>query len=194
MKKNNTGLLILGIVAGIILLLVLWVVSAYNGLVVSDETVNEKWANVQSAYQRRADLVPNLVATVKEYTDYEGEVLLEITRARASVGSAQTPAELQAAGDSLNSAIGRLLVVMENYPDLKANTQYLDLMAQLEGTENRIKTERDIYNQAVRDFNIRVRRFPTNMLAGMFGFSVKTGFAAEPGAETAPDVKGLFED
>jgi LemA protein len=158
-----------------------------------DEGVNGAWGNVQTAYQRRADLIPNLVATVKQYTKYEGEVLTEITKARASVGQAQTPAQLQTAGAEMNSALSRLLVVMENYPELKANQNYLDLQAQLEGTENRIKVERDIYNAAVKTFNTAVRRFPTNIVAGMFGFGQKDYFEAAPGSENAPDVGGLFE-
>jgi LemA protein len=168
-------------------------ISIFNGLVSADEKVNEKWANVQSAYQRRADLIPSLVATVKQYSDYEGSVLTEITQARASVGSAKTPADLQAAGDDLNSAISRLLVVVESYPNLKANENYLSLQDELAGTENRIKTERDIFNAAVKDYNVKIRSFPTNIVASMYGFEKKDSFAAQSGAETAPDVKKLFE-
>ena len=191
MKKLKTGYLVLIVIAAIVLLSVLWVVSSYNGLVKSDESVNEKWANVQTAYQRRADLIPNLVETVKAYSDYEGSVLTEITEARASIGKAATPSQLQAAGNELNSALARLLVVVENYPNLKANENYLSLQDELAGTENRIKTERDIYNKAVKDYNIKVRRVPTNIIAGMFGFDQKEMFEAAAGAN-APVVADLF--
>jgi LemA protein len=193
MKKKLKPWQITLIIAGaILLLMVLWVMGSYNGLVSSDESVNEKWANVQTAYQRRADLIPNLVETVKQYSDYEGSVLTEITNARASVGKANTPAELQAADAELNSALSKLLVVVENYPNLKANENYLSLQDELAGTENRIKTERDIFNNAVKGYNIKVRRFPTNIIAGMFGFEKKEGFEAAEGAENAPSVKELF--
>ncbi|MBW3015199.1 LemA family protein [Candidatus Woesearchaeota archaeon] len=189
MKKGT----IIGIViAAVLLLFVFWIVGSYNGLVRSDETVNEKWANVQSAYQRRADLIPNLVETVKQYSDYEGEVLTEITNARASIGKAGNPAELQAAGEELNSALARLLVVVENYPNLKANENYLSLQDELAGTENRIKVERDNFNKEVRNLNIKVRRFPTNIVAAMFGFEKREMFEADEGTENAPDVGELF--
>ncbi|MBN2368033.1 LemA family protein [Candidatus Woesearchaeota archaeon] len=177
----------------VIFMVALWVGGTYNSLVTLDETVNNAWGNVQTAYQRRADLIPNLVATVKAYSDYEGDVLTEVTAARASVGSASTPAELQAAGNEMNSALARLLVVVENYPDLKANQNYLDLQVQLEGTENRIKVERDIYNNAVKQFNVKVRTFPTVMIAGMFGFEKKDFFEAAEGSENVPDVGALLE-
>ena len=147
-----------------------------------------KWANVQTAYQRRADLIPNLVTTVKAYSTYEGDVLTELTKARASVGSAKTPAELQAADGQLNSAIARLLVVVENYPNLKANENYLSLQDELAGTENRVKVERDAYNQAVKDYSIRIRRFPTNIVANMFGFGPREMFKADEGSATVPKV------
>ena len=193
MKILSTGLKILIGVGIFAVLLIIWFVGSYNGLVSGDETVKEKWANVQSAYQRRADLIPNLVATVKQYTSYEGSILTEITEARASVGRASTPAELSAAGSSLDSSLSRLLVVMENYPNLKANENYLSLQDELAGTENRIKVERDNFNQAVKVFNTKVRRFPTNEVANMFGFSVKESFEAVAGAETAPQVGTLFQ-
>ena len=177
------------IAVGVILLLgVLFFIGSYNGLIKADESVNEKWANVQSAYQRRADLIPNLVDTVKAYSNYEGGVLTDITNARASIGKATTPAQLQAAGNELNSALSRLLVVVENYPTLKANENYLSLQDELSGTENRVKVERDIFNKAVRDYNVKVRAFPTNIVAGMFGFQSKEMFQAEQGTEKAPRV------
>jgi len=192
-KKLSTAQIALIVIGAIVVLSLFWVIGSYNGLVRSDESVNEKWANVQTAYQRRADLIPNLVETVKQYSDYEGSVLTEITEARASIGKASTPAGLQAAGAELNSAIARLLVVVENYPNLKANENYLSLQDELAGTENRIKTERDIFNKAVKEMNIKVRRFPTNIIAGMFGFEKKEMFESAEGADTAPDVGNLFE-
>ena len=186
--KLSGGWIALIVIGAIVVLGILWFIGSYNGLVRADETVNEKWANVQTAYQRRADLIPNLVETVKAYSDYEGEVLTQITEARASIGSAKTPAELQTAGAELNSALARLLVVVENYPNLKANENYLSLQDQLEGTENRIKVERDIYNKAVRDYSIKIRRFPTNIVANMFNFGSRDMFQAEEGAEEAPEV------
>jgi len=192
-KKGLLGLMIGGILIVIILLMaVLFVALSYNSLVKSDETVNEKWANVETAYQRRADLIPNLVAVVEGATDYEGEVLRDLTEARASVGKAQTPAQLQAAGEQMDSALSRLLVVVENYPNLKATEAFLSLQDQLEGTENRIKTERDLFNKAIKDYNVNVRSFPNNFMAGMFGFSVKEGFVAAEGADVVPIVD--FDD
>jgi LemA protein len=187
-KKLSPGWIAIIVIAAIVILSVLWFIGSYNGLVRADETVNEKWANVQTAYQRRADLIPNLVETVKAYSDYEGSVLTEITAARASIGSASTPGEFQAADAQLNSALSRLLVVVENYPNLKANENYLSLQDELAGTENRIKVERDIYNQAVKDYSIRIRRFPTNIVAGMFGFEPRNMFQADEGASTVPTV------
>jgi len=192
-KKLSGGIIALIIVGAILLMTVMWVAISYNGLVRTDETVSEKWANVQSAYQRRADLIPNLVSTVKTYTDYEGQVLTDITNARASVGAAKNPTELGAAGAQLDSALARLLVVVENYPNLKANENYLSLQDELAGTENRIKTERDIFNKATKDFNIKVRRFPSNIIANIFGFSQKDMFAADEGTQNAPEVGKLFE-
>src|SRR3989338_1321688 len=169
MTKNKfpVWLIVLGSALGFVLLLALWVGGTYNSLVSADEGVGSAWGNVQTAYQRRADLIPNLVSTVKAYSDYEGEVLTEITKARASIGNAKTPEEMEKADTEFNSALSRLLVVVENYPQLKANENYLDLQKQLEGTENRIKVERDIYNGKVRELNLKIRRFPSNILAGM---------------------------
>ncbi len=190
MAKNKLSPLwiTLIVIGAVILLSVMWFIGSYNGLVGADELVNEKWANVQSAYQRRADLIPNLVDTVKAYSNYEGEILTEITEARASVGKAASPAALQAAGNEMNSALAKLMVVVENYPNLKANENYLSLQDELAGTENRVKVERDIYNKAVKILNIKVRRFPTNIVAGMFGFEKGEMFEAEAGTENAPKV------
>lgn len=181
---------IIGISIGIVaLILILWVAGSYNSLIRLDETMNEKWANVQTAYQRRADLIPNLVEVVKGYASHESEIFMAIANARAAIFSARGPAELGQASSGFESALARLLAIAENYPNLKANENFLSLQDQLEGTENRIKVERDIYNGAVRDFNIKVRRFPSNMIAGMFGFSTKEMFEAEQGAEVAPEVQ-----
>lgn len=186
--KLGTVAIVLIVIASVIVLSVLWVAGSYNGLVRSDEDVNNKWANVQSAYQRRADLIPNLVETVKGYASHEEEVLTAITNARSKIGSAQTPSEYADADAELSSALSRLLVVVENYPNLKANENFLSLQDELAGTENRIKTERDLYNNAVRGYNVKVRRFPTNIIAGMFSFEKREMFEAESGAETAPKV------
>ncbi len=192
MKKKNNKMWLYGI--GIaVLLIMFWVIGSYNGLVNSDETVNEKWANVQTAYQRRADLIPNIVETVQQYADHEKDVFTTVTEARARVGSASTPGELNAAGEEMNSAISRLLLVAENYPQLKANENFLSLQDELAGTENRIKTERDIFNKAVKTYNVKVRRFPTNLIAGIFNFEKKDMFEAVQGTETAPEVKNLFD-
>lgn len=187
-SKLSPGWIALIVVGVILLSLVFFFIGSYNGLIKADETANEKWANVQSAYQRRADLIPNLVDTVKAYSNYEGSVLTEITNARASIGKASTPAQLQAAGNELNSALSRLLVVAENYPNLKANENYLSLQDELAGTENRVKVERDLFNAAVKNYNVKVRAFPTNIVAGMFGFQNKEMFEAEQGTDKAPKV------
>ena len=172
MKKLSTGMIVLIAVGAVILITLFWIIGSYNGLVRADEGVNEKWANVQTAYQRRADLIPNIVATVKQYAAHEEGVFIAVTEARAKVGSASTPGQLNKAGAEMNSAIARLLLVAEAYPDLKANENFLSLQDELAGTENRIKTERDIFNKAVKELNIKVRRFPTNIIAGMFGFEI----------------------
>jgi LemA protein len=183
---------------GAILLLVFWGGCSYNGMVGKEETVSNQWANVESQYQRRADLIPNLVNTVKGYADFEQETLTKVIEARSNATAVKidptnlTPeklAEFQQAQDGLSSALGRLLVVMERYPDLKANQNFLDLQAQLEGTENRIAVERKRFNDVVNVYNSSVRRFPGNVIAGIFGFERKGYFEAEKGAEKAPEVK-----
>lgn len=189
----KTWQIVLIVVAAVLVLGGLWLMGSYNGLVSSQVTVDEKWGNVQTAYQLRADKIPNLVAIVKDYSDYEGSVLTEVTQARAAVGSSKNAAELQKAGVEMDSAIARLLAVAENYPNLKANENYLSLQDELAGTENRIKTERDIFNGAVKEYNIKVRSFPTSIVAGMFGFSQKEMFQATAGTENAPNVKTLLD-
>ena len=192
MSLTTTHKVLIGV--GIVaLILVLWFAGSYNGLVSADESVTEKWANVQTAYQRRADLIPNLVATVKKYSDYEGEVLTQITEARAAVGRASSPAQLSSAGAQMDSALARLLVVVENYPTLKANENYLSLQDELAGTENRVKVERDNFNKAVKEYNVKVRRFPSNIVAGLFDFETKESFEAAAGSQKAPDVGELLK-
>ena len=171
----------------------------YNAMQRQDEAVKAAWSEVLNQYQRRADLVPNLVATVKGYAQHEEKVFTEVADARAKVGSIQVTPELandpaalakfQAAQGQLSTALGRLLVASEKYPELKANENFSALQAQLEGTENRIKVSRMDFNNAVQDYNTKIRSFPTNFLANMTGFQQKTGFQAEAGSEKAPSVK-----
>lgn len=163
-----------------------------------DENVNGKWAQVENAYQRRADLIPNLVNTVKGAANFEQETLTQVIEARAKATSVTvdpsnlTPEamqEFQQSQDALSSSLSRLLVSVERYPELKANQNFLELQAQLEGTENRISTERRAFNEATQEYNSAVRRFPNNIVAGIFGFKQKGFFTAEPGAERAPEVQ-----
>ena len=170
---------------------------AYNSAVPKDENVKKAWANVENQYQRRAELIPNLVNTVKGYANFEKSTLEAVTNARANATRVQinvdelTPENIQRyeqAQQGLQSALSRLLAVAENYPDLKANQNFLDLQAQLEGTENRIAQERRNYNDAVAEYNMLVRRFPNNIFMGIFGFSPKGHFSAAPGSDKAPEV------
>ena len=170
----------------------------YNTIVGMEESVREQWSNVETQYQRRADLIPNLVSTVKGYAAHEQEVLESVTKARASATSVKIDAsnltadnirKFQAAQGSLNSALSRLLAVAERYPDLKANQNFLELQAQLEGTENRIAVERRRFNEQVKLYNTYIRKFPTNLVASMFGFERQVTFEADDGAEKAPEVK-----
>lgn len=183
--------------------LVAWNLSGcgtYNRLIALEQNVNKKWADVQSVYQRRADLIPNLVATVQGAANFEKSTLTEVTNARASVGRVQLDpnkaptdaaqlAQFQQAQGQLSNALSRLLLVAENYPQLRATEAFQNLQAQLEGTENRISVERNNFNAAVQEYNTALRRFPTNMLNKMFGFEERPFFTAQPGAEKAPEVK-----
>jgi LemA protein len=200
MKKNTIILLsVLGAIVLIAILLVGWVTGIYNSLVKTDEGVNQAWAQVQNQYQRRVDLIPNLVEVVKGYATHEREVFEKVAEARASVGKLQVTPEIlnnpqlfqkfQEAQSNMGSWLSRLLAVAENYPQLKANENFLQLQSQLEGTENRIAVERMKFNQIVQEYNVKVRTFPTSVLAGMFGFAQKQYFQAEPGAEKVPKVK-----
>lgn len=195
MKKGTITLLVIGV---LILILVGGTLTTYNGLIAKDEAVATAWGNIQSQYQRRADLIPNLVSTVKGYAKHESETLENVLTARAKATQLTisaddlTPEKLkqyQAAQGELSQALGRLMAVSENYPDLKANENFSELQAQLEGTENRINESRQIYNSVVQTYNVSVRRFPANIVAGMFGFDKKNQFEAEAGAEKAPKVE-----
>jgi len=182
----------------VIALLVLWVISKYNGIAGKDQVVKKTWGNVESDYQRRMDLIPNLVNTVKGYANFEKETLTKVIEARASAtqmkvdASNLSPAQIQAfqqAQGGLSQALGRLMVVAEQYPDLKANQNFLDLQAQLEGTENRINVSRQRFNDAVQDYNSSIVTFPGNLVAMIGGFKEKGFFEAQAGAEKAPEVK-----
>lgn len=185
------------VIVAVVLVLFFWIKGMYNSMVRMDEGVSSAWAQVENVYQRRADLVPNLVATVKGYAEHESSTLEAVVNARAkatqmtvdpsSLSEAEI-AQFTAAQDELGAAIGRLLVSVERYPDLKANQNFLELQAQLEGTENRITVERQKFNEAARSYNVTIRRFPNNIFAGMFGFEKKGYFEASEGAEQAPVV------
>jgi LemA protein len=189
----------LGVLLVVALLIIGWVSSTYNKLVQLDEQINQAWAQVENQYQRRYDLIPNLVETVKGYAKQEREVFTQVTEARAKVGQLnispevlkdpQAFARFQQAQDALSSALSRLLAVAENYPQLKANENFLQLQAQLEGTENRISVERRRYNELLQQYNTYVRRFPTNIIAEMFGFRERPYFRAVEGAQQAPKVQ-----
>ena len=194
MKKSTVTLLV---VVGILVVLVGWIVGAYNGLVTLDEETNDKWAKVESAYQRRGDFIPNLVNTVKGYADFEKETLTGVIEARSKAtgitvdANNLTPeaiANFQAAQGQLSGALSRLLVTVERYPDLKANQNFLGLQSQLEGTENRIKIERDRFNTSIKNFNSTIRKFPKTIIASSFGFEKKGYFEADQGTENAPEV------
>lgn len=187
---------------GIILFLVIiffWVTGQYNGMVTLNEEVNNAWAKVQSDYQRRSDLIPNLVETVKGAAVQEKSILIGVTEARAKVGQLSVTPEIlnnpqafkqfQQAQDGLSSALSRLMVVNENYPQLKSNQNYQDLMGQLEGTENRIKKSRDDFNDVVKVYNQTIKKFPAVLFAGLFGFGEKQYFEAAAGSENSPKVQ-----
>ncbi|MBN1112647.1 MAG: LemA family protein [Bacteroidales bacterium] len=195
MKKSYV---ILGIVALVIILSYSWIKGSYNSMVTLEEGVTEKWSQVENQYQRRSDLIPNLVNVVKGYAAHEKSTLEGVIEARAKATSvninadnlnAESLQKFQAAQSGLSSALSKLMVVVERYPDLKANENFRDLQAQLEGTENRIATERMRFNEATKNYNTVIRKFPKNIFAGMFGFEKKAYFEAEKGAEKAPVVE-----
>jgi LemA protein len=195
MKKYRT--LLIGL--GIVLVLIIMYISSHNGLVAAEEQVNGSWGQVQNQYQRRLDLIPNLVETVKGYASHESGVLTEVTELRSRIGGMNVSKEIlddpeafkkfQDSQSQLSSAISRLLVVSENYPDLKANQNFLALQSQLEGTENRISVERKRFNDAVQTYNTKIRRIPASIVASLGGFRQKAYFQSEQGAENAPKVK-----
>lgn len=193
MKKILPWIVVLGVLA----IIVLWSAGVYNRFVTAEEQVESAWAQVENQYQRRADLIPNLVETVKGYASHEQETLDAVVSARAratqitidpSTATTEQLAAYQAAQGDLSQALGRLLAVAESYPDLKANENFRDLQQQLEGTENRITVARQLFNEEARAYNTLIRRFPNNLLAGMFGFEKKPYFEAEEGSNKAPKV------
>ncbi len=186
------------IALGVLVLAAIWGFSTYNGLVTKDEAVATAWSNVETQYQRRADLIPNLVNTVKGYAAHESETLESVIAARSAattinLTAAELPpekiAEYQAAQQQVRSALGRLIAIAENYPDLKANQNFLELQAQLEGTENRIAVARKEFNEIAQTYNVAVRRFPANLVASIFGFEKKAYFEADEAAAQAPVVQ-----
>ena len=189
------------IIIGILAVIVFWAVGIYNNMVKLDEETQQAWAQVENVYQRRADLIPNLVKTVQGAAEYEKGTLEGVIEARSKATSVQVdPSKLteeniaafQQAQDQLSSALSRLMVVVERYPELKANQNFLELQAQLEGTENRIAVERKKFNEVVQQYNTTIRRFPNNIFAGMFNFDKKGYFKAKEGADEAPDVEFNF--
>ncbi len=182
------GLIILIVIIAIFAIFGFSLVGSYNGFVSKQETVNQSYAQIQTQLQRRADLIPNLVNTVKGYASHEKEVLQGIADARARLAGAQTPKEAANADAQLNTALSRLLVVVENYPNLKADREFTQLMDELAGTENRIATARRDYNTVVQDYNQQVKKFPGVIIARLFGFNEKDYFQADQGAEKAPSV------
>ncbi len=196
--KNKKLWITLGIIAVVFIIIYSSVKTTYNTMVTYDEGVNAAWSQVVTDYQRRMDLIPNLVNTVKGYADFEQKTLTDVVKARANATSvnlnvdkldASTIQKLEQTQGALSSALSRLLVTIERYPDLKANTNFRDLQAQLEGTENRIANARRKFNEAVKAYNVYIKRFPKNIYANMFGFEPKPYFQADAGAEKAPKVE-----
>jgi LemA protein len=195
----KTALIVLGVIALILIIGVASLVGVYNGFVAADQAVSEKWAQVQNVYQRRADLIPNLVETVKGFAAQEKSVLEAVTQARASASGIKATPELlndpaafkrfQDAQNQLGGALSRLLVTVERYPELKSNQNFLALQSQLEGTENRITVERQRFNEAVREYNTKIKLMPGALVARVMGFKEKAFFESTPGSETAPKVK-----
>ena len=186
---SNKLWLWIGIPVAIILLAIFWYIGTYNSLIRMNEQVNNKWAQVETQYQRRVDLIPNLVNTVKGAANFEQKTLEDITNARSQWQAAVNPEQKVAAANNVESALARLLVVVENYPQLKATQNYLALQDELANTENKVAVERGRYNDAVRNFNARIKTFPTYIVARNLGYSDRTYFQAKTGAENAPEVK-----
>jgi len=185
MKK---GLIVGGVIVGVIIILVMMFASTYNGLVVKEEEVAGKLADISVQLERRADLIPNLVSTVKGYAAHEKEVINSIAEAREDLLDADDVEEMAEANQELTNAINKLLVIIENYPDLKANTNFIQLQDELAGTENRISVARKDYNDAVKAYNKTIKSFPKNILAGMFGFEEKEYFEAKDSSSNVPEV------
>ncbi|MCI0444849.1 LemA family protein [bacterium] len=195
--KKSLGCIIAFVVVALII--AVWAMGQYNGLVQSREAVNTAWAQVENVYQRRMDLIPNLVATVKGVAAFEKDTYIAVAEARAKAGQIKITPEMlndpaafkqfEASQAALGSALSRLLAVAENYPQLKANQNFLELQSQLEGTENRIAVERRKFNEVAQGYNTKIKSFPANLLAGLFGFRERPYFSAAPGAEKAPEVK-----
>lgn len=197
MKINKTWIIV-GVIALLVIILYSSIKGSYNNMVTKDEAVTSQWGNVENVYQRRLDLIPNLVNTVKGYAAHEQETFTKVIEARAKATqvninpqnlNAESLKQFQAAQGELSSALSKLMVVVEQYPDLKANQNFLDLQAQLEGTENRIAVERRKFNEVAQDYNTYIRKFPKNIWASIFGFEKKNYFEAGAGAEKAPEVK-----
>lgn len=195
MNTNNkaqmsSAFIVLIAILAIIFITIMWAISAYNSLVQKDVATEKAWGNVQTAYQRRVDLIPNLVETVKGVVKFEQDTQTQIAALRSGITNARTPEELQTAGANVNSYLQGLNINVEAYPDLKSNANFLALQDELAGTENRIKFERDNFNEAVQNYKTSVRKFPTNLIAGMYGFALDKWnmFAAQEGAENAPQV------
>lgn len=191
-------LAVFGAIVGVIVAVSFFFSGTYNGLVKAEEGVKQAWAQVENVYQRRSDLIPNLVETVKGYAAHESETFVAVTEARSKAAGSISPdiindpakfEQFQQSQGALSSALSRLMVIVERYPELKANENFLQLQAQLEGTENRIAVERGRYNEASMGFNVRLRQFPTNIIGGMFGFRTKEYFKADPQASVAPKVQ-----
>ncbi|MEZ7883811.1 MAG: LemA family protein [Bacteroidales bacterium] len=196
--KLSKGVITLLVILGFVLILFFWIKGAYNGMVSKEEQVTSAWSQVENVYQRRADLIPNLVATVKGYAAHEKETLEGVINARSKATQTtvdptkmneESIKKFQAAQGELSSALGRLMVIVERYPDLKANQNFLELQAQLEGTENRITVERQKFNEIAQGYNTYIRQFPKNIIAGMFGFERKAYFEAKEGSDVAPKVE-----
>jgi len=185
MKKLSTGMIVLIVVV----LLGLWTLTSYNGLVTANEAVDGSWSQVETQYQRRFDLIPNLASTVEGAADFEKETYTAVTAARSAWQGAGSRDEQVAAANEFDSALSRLLVTVEAYPQLQATQAFRDLMTQLEGTENRIATARRDYNEVVQSFNVRVKRFPMNLFAGAFGFEPKSFFESTEGSDVAPTIE-----
>ena len=185
MKKSS---IILIVIIAIIVVLAIMLISSYNGIVSKSEEVDNKFSTIDTQLQRRADLIPNLVNTVKGYASQEQEIINSVTDARAKLAGASSVAEKSEANQELSSALNRLMVVVENYPDLKSSQNFMQLADELAGTENRIATARRDYNEAVKDYNLKVKRFPGSIMAGMFGFGEREYFEANEGSREVPNV------